>query len=360
MKNGVSNFMYSSIVPNLNCDYDRESEDTIEMYEYKKSDGTVIYMDKSTFTDKVYNMCQQIHADMNELDALIDKMHTMSKDLPKKTFNFETDDLPSIKTNYESLVIVDYYDSLLEKREQVLGKISSFLNQPIGKKHINNNDDSDIIVDFDFKIAKRKEKEKKRLERSKKKQELFERLHGVKTNLVKAAVTVGVVVGLTSSAKEAIDLGPINSNASNISVENDKFINNLTINELVGKTTSSKSKKNYNKVKLNNIQLNNTRLYYTSTYGKPSVSTSNLNHSNYKTHYIAIVNDNGEIIDKFDVFGKNISINKLKKNCRKVYGNKINIMLAVGNSKKGEVIGWTSINSVKKGKSRQKTYVKHI
>ncbi len=296
MNNGVSRCELmvrpvSSLVISGNAKIVDNSNDAIDIYEYKTSDGKTKYI-----SEEEYN--KNLEMDMKELDELITKMNIFSRELEKGTLNFECDDFLEDNDNDKEPVVTINSDSILENSSN--------------KKH-----------------------------------SCKEKIYGIKMRLIRTAVIAGVALGLTAATKSSLNLGTVNYNSYSTSIETGTETVTNNIQELMKNTLKSKHAKK-NKDKLGSIKLRNTKLSYTSMNENPSVNTKQLRCDSYKAHYAAILDDSNNLIDVIDVSKKQgLSVNKFKKNCKKVYGNNINIQINVDGIIDGKVVykqaGWVPI-----------------
>lgn len=281
---------------------DGDSSDIIDMVEYRDLDGKVKYLSNIDFD------CQH-YKDMQELDSLLNQLNKYSKELERGTPDFG---LYDSSKKVENLIITDF-------------------DSPPESKSIKNYFCKDKI-------------------------------HKFKMNLVRTAVMAGVVLGLTAATNSSSNLGEVKYSNGCVSIEKETANATSNLKKSIGNTIKSEPVKK-SKEKLGFIKLDSTDLSYTSMNDGPFVNTKRLKCDSYKAHYAAILDDNNNLIDVIDVSKKKrMSITKFKKNCKKVYGNDINIQLNVDGVINGKVIynkaGWISIE--KSVKYDKKVYIKSI
>lgn len=298
---------------------DESSSDIIDLFEYKTLDGTVKNIDGETFN-------YQHNKDIEELTSIINQMKMNSS-----VEYIGNEELSS--QNHKNTEDLDDVISQLKRYSRDLENGAP----DFGLENSSKDNSNLITVDF---YAPPDNK-------SRKSYFCKDRIHKFKTNLVRTAVMAGVVLGLTAATKASLNLGVIKSQNQYVSTEKETTIATNNLQKLVNKTIKSTPLKK-SKEKLGFIKLGNTKLSYTSMNDGPTVNTKDLKCDSYKVHYAAIFDDSNNLMDVIDVSKKQeMSIHKFKKNCKKVYGDNINIQINVDGVVDGKVVydkaGWVSI-----------------
>lgn len=306
-----------------------KKEDVIDTYETKREDGTIEYIDKFTYNDRLAVREKNNKREIEELNRVLEKIR-------------ENNPLNNLSSKNQSscfgkLALAGYDDNCIVTTK-----------------------DGMIIVD-DFKQAVNRMKQNMKSRRF---------------SLKRAVATLGVAIGLTAAVSSVSNFilnrnhrisietptkgdPNIMNNHGGIQAEAENLVkarNNHSINH-EKKTTA---------IRLGDkIQLKNTKLYYNSHYQKPCVGTKTLECDYYKINRIAILSKNGETVlrnVKIKNKNKNLDIEKFKESYRILYGEDIQFQINadgfINGKKVYEQAGWTSSSNVQ-SKSKRKIFRKN-